>query len=177
MAEVEIKVGAKFDALTHGELSGELDRREARAAAFEREQLRGIKIRRITPLLGVAVGGVLDMGGDNPWPAAPGQAAAAAAPCGPAEGLAWMIRLISIGGLTAGTTPDIVNLYISGQQSQLPWWQFNGNNFAYTFGRREMFLMPGESLHFKSVGTFAATGQITVVGNCEQVPAEMIAKL
>ena len=36
-----------------------------------------------------------------------------------------------------------------------PLWQFNGNNFGYTFGRVEMTLSPGDTLKFASVGTFA----------------------
>ena len=178
MGKVKFEIGAEMDLVSPHDLGRALDRYRAQSEAAEREALRGIKPRRIPPMYGAASGGALDMGGDLPWLPTPLSAnPTVGTPLGPAEGYAWMIRLLSMGGLTFGTTPDIVNMYIYGQSSRNVWWQFNGNNFAYTFGRGELWLSPGERLHFVSVGTFAATGQISVVGNVEQVPAEMLGKL
>jgi hypothetical protein len=65
----------------------------------------------------------------------------------------------------------------AGHPRQAPLWQFNGNNFGYTFGRLEMTLTGGDSLTFASVGTFAATGTIRVTGELVEVPAEMLYKI
>lgn len=96
---------------------------------------------------------------------------------GPESGYAWCLRRIVIDGMTTGATPDVINMYRNAITGQPPLWQFNGNNFAYTFGRLEMTLAGGDTLKFASVGTFAATGLIRVTGELVEVPAEMLYKL
>ena len=96
---------------------------------------------------------------------------------GPEQGYAWSVRRIVIDGMTTGNTPDTINMYRNAITSQPPLWQFNGNNFAYTFGRLELVLMGGDALKFANVGTFAATGLIRVSGELVEVPAEMLWKL
>lgn len=170
MAHIRIEAGAEFDVVSPGELDKSLAREAARARAAELEMLAGIKYRRIPQLTGTAAAGVLDIGGDS-------QPGWSGKPVGPAQGYAWEIKLISVNGLTAGATPDVVNLFILGAGSNLAWWQFNGNNFSYTFGKAELVLLPGETLRIASQGTFAATGPVTLIGSAMQVPAEMLAKL
>jgi len=96
---------------------------------------------------------------------------------GPEQGYAWSLRRIVVDGMTTGATPDVINMYRNAATAQPPLWQFNGNNFGYTWGPLEMVLQPGDSLKFTSVGTFAATGVIRVTGELIEVPAEMLAKL
>ena len=79
-------------------------------------------------------------------------------------------------GLTAGATPDVLNVYRRGGTTQ-PVWQVNGNTFAYTFPRLSFVLLASESLVLVSVGTFTATGTITATADLIEVPAQMLAKL
>ena len=97
--------------------------------------------------------------------------------CGPRSGYAWSVRRLVVDGLTAGTTPDIVNLYRSSNVGQPPLWQFNGNNFGYTFGKLELVLWPGDTFNLVNVGTIAATGIVRLSGELDESPAEMLMKL
>ena len=49
-------------------------------------------------------------------------------------------------------------------------WQFNGNNYAYTFSHHQMVFLEGETPVLTSVGTFAATGTITLEMDFDEVP-------
>lgn len=156
----KIDFGTEIDLLTQGELDASLARH---GDALERSRVRGIRYRRLPLLQGVAAGGVLTLGATTPT-------------VGPDSGFAWSLRRVVITGLTAGATPDVVNLYRNGGGEQ-PVWQFNGNNFGYTFGRLELVIQGGETLVLVSAGTFAATGTITMSGELVEVPAEMLGKL
>jgi len=162
MAEFRLQAGASVDLLTKPELDSSL------AGAFDQAEaarLRGIKHMRLPrTLTGAASGGTLALGESD------GQI------CGPRSGYIWSIRRLVVTGLTSGVTPDVVNLY-HGTAAGPILWQFNGNNFGYTFGRLEMTLYGGENLALASVGTFSATGQITLSGEILEVPAELIGKL
>lgn len=96
---------------------------------------------------------------------------------GPEQGYMWSLRRLLITGLTSGASPDVVNLYFNDRFSGPPVWQFNGNNFGYTFGRFELTMMPGDNISFQNSGTIAATGQVTISGELTQVPAEMMWKM
>jgi hypothetical protein len=166
MAKIRLELGAELDVLTKDELD-----RSLKNHAGELDGLaRAVKYRRLPPLSGTASGGVLDIGGDAgagvTWPGNP---------VGPAQSWAWEIGLLSVTGLTGGATPDVVNLYIQGAGSAYQWWQFNGNSFAYTFGGGELVLLAGESLRLASVGTFAATGRVTLIGSIRsQTPMQKL---
>lgn len=95
---------------------------------------------------------------------------------GPESGYAWSIRRLVIDGMTSGGTPDVINIYRNAVTGA-PLWQFNGNNFGYTFGRLELVLKDGDVLQAASVGTFAATGRIRISGELIEVPAEQLFKL
>ncbi len=137
---------------------------EIRAIVSEelRSAVRGIKYARMPVLSGTASGGTLSMGGHTSPDV-----------IGPEMGQAWVIRHLWISGLTSGTTPDKANLLVNNQT----WWQFNGNNFAYTFGPGELVLQQGEAWQITSTGTFAATGAIQFGGGYWLVPGEMLARL
>lgn len=96
---------------------------------------------------------------------------------GPQEGYAWALTRIVIDGMTSGSTPDEINMYRNSVTGQPPLWQFNGNNFAYTWGKLRMTLMGGDTLKFASTGTFSATGLIRVTGELIEVPAEQLGLL
>ena len=166
MAVFELHAGGRMETTTPAELHQALVRQDERLRA----DLAGIKWRRLPRLFGTAVSGVLDIGGDS-------KAGWNGQPVGPASGFAWSIKLGTVAGLTTGATPDIVNLYIQGANSSVPWWQFNGNNFAYTFGKGDLVILSGESIRLASVGTFVATGTITLLGSVWQVPQEELGKL
>lgn len=135
-------------------------------ATFTAERWRGVKHMRLPEIQGTAAGGVLLIG--------TGQQNT-----GPRAGFAWSIRRLSVGGLTAGGSPDIVNFYFNHTAggAAVPVWQLNGNQFAQTFGRLELTMYGGDILIAASVGTFTATGQVTVTGELIECPAEMITKL
>lgn len=160
MAKFRVTAGAELDVLTQDELDKSL---ESYGDRLERARVRGIRYRRLPLLQGAAAGGVLTLGQNAPT-------------IGPDSGFAWSLRRLVVTGLTAGTTPDLVNLYRNGSGEQ-PVWQFNGNNFGYTFGRLEIVVLGGETLVLQSAGTFAAAGTITLSGELVELPAEMLGKL
>lgn len=152
----------------HLEIPNREENREDIARVMDERQLvaaRGIKWMRLPEITGTAVSSVLTL--DD---------AHGAATVGPESGYLWSLRRIVIDGMTTGGTPDVVNMYRN-STGGAPLWQFNGNNFGYTFGRVEMTLMGGDTLKFASVGTFNATGRIRVSGELVEVPAEMVFKL
>jgi hypothetical protein len=124
-----------------------------------REMHRAETFMRLPLIQGYASGGVLNL----------------VSTVGPYQGYAWDIGLLGISGLTTGTTPDVVNMTFGGGPA-VPWWQFNGNNFAYTFSRGQLVMLPGETITLQSTGAFAATGQITMFGMIRtEMPSEKIA--
>jgi len=159
-----LELGGQLETLTADELDATLSRH---AQQWMQNAARSVKYTRFGPAgAAVASSAVTFDGTGN------GQNATT----GPREGFVWGIKRLAVAGLTSGTTPDVVNLYRN-QPSGAAIWQFNGNNFAYTFGKGEMLLLPGETLSFASVGTIAATGQITLSGDIIQVAAEEIWKI
>lgn len=164
----QFSIGAEFDFLSPSELEEGLSKHAKHLSGLLDSS--GVKYRRLPLLSGTASGGVLDIGGDTgagvTWNGNP---------VGPKQGNAWIIGLLSVNGLTATPVADIVNLYINGAGSSNAWWQFNGANFAYTFGDGQIVLLPGETLRLASPGTIAATGTISLIGSVRsEVPAEKL---
>jgi hypothetical protein len=155
-------IGDRLDKI-HAAIEKSDDRRLART--MEQEKLRTIVAMRLPLLRGVASGSALTLGGDT-------NTAAGQSPVGPDLGYAWSVRHLVIEGMTAGATPDVVNILRNNRIV----WQLNGNQFAQTWGRGEIVLQSGETLQYQSVGTFTATGNIIVHGLAEQVAAEQIGK-
>lgn len=163
MTRVKFDVGAEADILSPGEHAGIM---RMTFANWEAEKLRGVKHMRMPMLQGTAVNGSLII--DPPQP------------IGPREGFAWSIRRLVAFGLTTASgsaTPDIINLYFNHATGAVPAWQLNGNNFGYTFGRLELTMYGGDKLIVNSLGTFQATGTITIGGELIECPAEMLAKI
>ena len=158
MPKVEIRAGSIIDTVNKDELSEALI--EAQAAEFE--HLRGIKPIRLPIVQGTPSSNALTMGGDT------GQGVVS-----PEQGYVWSIRHLVIEGLTASTTPDVMNVLRAGRIV----WQLNGNQFCQVFSRGAILLFPGETLQYKNVGNLAATGAITAHGLAENVPSELIGKL
>lgn len=157
----QLELGAQLETLTRGELSEEL---AAQTQQFFAEYARGQKYMRFGPFGTTVANSAVSFDGSQTQGT------------GPRGGYVWSIRRLDFHGLTEATTPDIVNLTRNDPNGR-PIWQFNGNNWAYTFGKTEMLLFPGETLSFINVGTIAATGQITMAGDILEVPAEQIYKL
>jgi hypothetical protein len=157
MARYELKVGGHIDLLTPGELETALDKQTKALTAYA----IGLKHLRLPTIQGTPANSALVMGGQG---------------CGPRDGFIWSIRRLIINGLTTGTTPDVVNFYLNAAQG-IPMWQLNGNQFGQTFGRLEFTMYGGDQLFVASVGTFNATGTISIAGELLECPAEMISKL
>jgi hypothetical protein len=122
---------------------------------------RADKFMRVPLVTGTASGGVLNI----------------VSTVGPAQGYAWDIGLLGVGGLTAGTTPDLVNMQFGGGPG-VTWWQFTGNAFVSKFSRGEMVMLPGETFTLLSQGSFAATGPIVLYGNIRtEAPADKISSI
>jgi hypothetical protein len=128
-------------------------------------QARGMKWMRLPQITGTASGNVLTLDESHGAPVV-----------GPEQGYAWSLLRIVVDGMTGTATPDVLNMYRN-STGTAPLWQFNGNNFGYTFPRLSLVLMGGDTLKFASTGTFAATGTIRVSGELIETPAEMLWKL
>lgn len=153
MAKFKIQAGADIELLTQGELKDALN--------AVRVPYQAMTMMRLQVINGSAAAGALNLGGDaNPVHT-------------PDTGYVWALRHLVIAGLTRGATPDIVQIF----RAQLPVWELNGNQYAQTFGRGEIMVNQGETLSYRSVGTFSATGQITIHGMAWQVPAQYAAEL
>ena len=136
------------------------------------EQTRLERIREQEKLAGIKAGmrlPVINVKGANPFTAG-GDSTANTPLQKPDEGRAWYLRHLVITGLTTGATPDVVNIL----RGNTVIWQLNGNQFAQTWGKSDIKIAPGESLAYQSVGTFAATGNITITGAVDDYPAEKI---
>jgi hypothetical protein len=163
MAQFTIQGGTQLETATPAEVRAIY----AEELAADRARARGYKWMRLpTSLQGKPSGSAITLGVTRGQP-----------PVGPQQGYAWCLRRLVVDGLTAGATPDVVNLYPNDGFNGPPLWQFNGNNFGYTFGRSEMVLNAGDTLSLQSSGTIAATGLVRLSGELEEVPAEMLYKI
>jgi len=163
MPAVRIQAGAEVEIPSRDEIRSDV------AAVWELQELtkaRGVKWMYLPEILtGTPASSALTLGITK------GQVV------GPEQGYIWMITRLVVSGLTSGTTPDVMNLYRSDRFAGPPMWQFNGNNFAYVWGKFRMTFAPGNTLNLQNVGNLAATGVITVGGELLEVPAEMAGKL
>lgn len=158
------EMGAEFDTLTQTEIDRTLHERLAeQTQEIMREQARGLKYMRIAEQAATIANSAFTLDGSTKA-------------VGPRDGFVWSIRRLVVFGLTAGATPDVANLYRN-RSNGAPVWQFNGNNFGYTFGKTELLLLPGEFLVLTNSGTIAAAGQITLSGDLIECAAEEIYKL
>lgn len=159
--KTKLELGASLDTLNRGELKDELANQ---TQEIYRQFARGCKYLRFGPVPTTITSSAFSFDGSQ------------SSGNGPREGFVWSIRRLMVTGLTSGPTPDTINFY-RGTPGGIPLWQLNGNNFGETFGKMELLLLGGEVLSWNSVGTIAATGQITVSGDILEVAAEEIFKL
>jgi hypothetical protein len=160
MALVRFDVGQSADMLTPSEHSANL---EHHRTSLWVERARGVKHMRMPGLQGTAVSSALLMGHG-------------AQQVGPRDGFCWSVQRLVVNGLTTGATPDVVNFYFNNEEG-VPAWQLNGNQFGTSFGKLQLTMYGGDVLIVQSVGTFNATGTITVQGEVIEVPSEMLWKL
>ena len=158
MALTEIRGGNVINAATPEEVAEIVSQQQ-------RQELRGVKWMRLPAMFGTVSASAIVLDDKS------------AGPIGPEQGYAWSLTRIVVDGLATGATPDVVNMYRNAQTGQPPLWQFNGNNFGYTFGLGSIVLLSGDSLRFQNSGTIAATGLIRATGELVEVPAEMLGKL
>jgi hypothetical protein len=161
---VKIQGGVELEVPNRDEI------REDFSSVWEQQQrarVRGIKWMRLPETLtGKVVSNAITLG------VATGQT-----PLGPESGYAWTFTRLMVTGLATGATPDVVNLYRNDRFAGPPLWQFNGNNFGYTFGKLRVTLMAGDTLSLQNVGALAATGTIFLSGELIEVPAERLGEL
>lgn len=157
MAKFRLGANAEIELLTREEVKTALDEYDAQQYA----RLRATKPIFLPPVIGLAASNALVMGGDS------GEQVT-----DPAEGYVWSLRHLVIEGLTTGANPDVVNV-LRGPRTI---WQLNGNQFCQTFGRGEILILPGQTLSYQSVGTFASTARIIAHGLAQEVPAELVGK-
>jgi hypothetical protein len=161
VAKFKLQAGADLELLTKAEVSEAL----TDAANAEAQRLSGVKPIRFQ-MQGVPAGGAITLGD-------PSTGSQGSPLVGPEQGYMQVIRHLSVEGLTAGATPDIVNVFRNSRQI----WQLTGNAPAAAFGKGVLIFHPGEVLYFKSGTPFAATGTIVAHGTAWNVPAELVGKL
>jgi hypothetical protein len=160
VAKAELRAGASLDLLNQSELRDALS--DSRAQEYA--ALRGIKKIRLPLVSGTPANSAVSFGGHT------GGGLLAT----PQSGFKWAIVHLVINGMTASSSaPDVINIRLQGQTI----WQLNGNQFAQIFPVGAIVLDGGETLDYKSVGTFAATGTITATGSAWEVPGELVGKL
>lgn len=156
-----LELGGVFDTLTRDELHEELTET---AQTYFQQYARGVKYLRMPTASATIASNAFTIDGTS------------GPTLGPRTGYIWTFRRLAVTGLGTGTTPDVANLYRN-NTSAPPVWQFNGNNFVYTFGKTEMLLLPGETLSLTNLGSVTATGTIYLSGDLIEVAAEELFKL
>ncbi len=156
MTAVRLEIGSTVDLLTKGEM-------DEAFTGYEMTRASGVKYTRMPRLYATPASGTVVLGTTSPW-------------AGPHSGYCWSIQRLSCTGLGTGNTPDILNIYRNGTNTD-PVWQLNGNTFGYTFGRGEFILLPGEFIQAASLGSLVSTTQVTLNADVFELPAEMLGKV
>jgi len=152
MSEVELRVGAKINLLNQDELDSTLSRYMEPVGSLRATD--GIHL----PVLFKTGSSPFVMGGDS-----------VPNPQGPASGYVWSVRRIAVEGLATGATPDVLQVFSRNRLVA----QVTGALPVAFIGRGEAVIRSGETLEYRSLGTFAATGQIIASGFAQQVPQEL----
>jgi hypothetical protein len=155
VAKFRIAANAEVDMLTKAELDESL--------AAQRAPYQAVTVLYLPVLFGAASGGALAMGGDS-----------GSVLHSPDAGYVWSVRHLSIEGLTAGATPDVVNINRGGRT----FWKLSGAPpAAETWGRGEFIVRAGMSLSYTNFGAFASVAQIVISGTVWQCPEQFVAEL
>jgi hypothetical protein len=157
-----IEPGSSIETLNKAELDDAL---QNQANIFLHEAAVGIKYIQVTLLQGSVNNTVINIDGSS----------SSGTSAGPRSGYIWTMTRMSVSGLAIGSNPDVVNLYRFNKNG-VPLWQFNGNNFGYTFGKMQMVLLPGTYLTLYGTN-ITATGQVTLTADVIEAPAEMLYKI
>jgi len=162
MPQVIIQAGAKIHIPDGDEMRGYL-KQALIEDERDREHLRAVKWLRAPLVLGTPKSSAVTAGANF------------GSVSGPEQGYSWSIMRLFAQGLTEASTPDIINIFSNdGLTAGSYLWQLNGNSNAATFGKGHLVIHGGETLNFTSVGTFSATGTITLGANVWEVPTERL---
>jgi hypothetical protein len=172
MAQQVIRGGAYLDIPDIAEISATVGEQVQHHLAAEREMTEAVQRDQARAVKWLRLPVVLQGFGAN---SALALTVGAGFNLGPDQGYAWSIRRLAVSGLTAGATPDVVNLNLNAAKPLL--WQFTGTATCAAFGKLSLVLQPGDRLELSSVGTFASTSLVTLAGELVEVPAEMLWKL
>jgi hypothetical protein len=146
--KVKLSAGAEFDMLNRDELAAVL-------RSWQTEITRGAKLRRLS-ISGVAVGGVLAIGGNDD---------------GPAEGMAWAVTRLSV---APGPTLPAGGLQVYANTSESPSALLIRNLTTDVFcGDHGCNILGGESLRIAGTG-LGATDAVTVTLSIKEVPVQQI---
>lgn len=93
---------------------------------------------------------------------------------GPRSGYFWSCMRLVVDGLTSGGSPDVVNLYRNDNTLAAPLWQFNGNNFGYTFSRMQIGIDSGDWFTLANAPgtTISSTSTIRLSGEVLEIASE-----
>lgn len=150
MAIVEMKPGAKFDFLDHGQLTSALSNH---TASWFREMARGLKHMQLPVQLGTV--------GDTAVaiPAAGGEAV------GPRPGFVWAVQRIGVQGLVStGGVNDVLGIYRNSVDPMNYVAQVDASSPFVLFGDKGFILKEGDRLVFANIGALETTSQIVVTG-------------
>jgi hypothetical protein len=159
VVDIQASLSARFDGLQQS--TDAVHSAVNRQTSFLADYLRGETFLRL-PVISATGANPFTMGGDTGLELAT-----------PAQGFVWSVRHLVIEGLTAGATPDVVNIRRGSATGQF-YWQLNGNQFCQSWGRGEIILKAGETLFYQSVGTFTSTLVVKAYGTAQQLPGERI---
>jgi hypothetical protein len=156
--KTRLELRAEIDLLNKDELEDALHKH----SAWERQAAFGLKHMDIPKMTGTPNGGALALGGDQPDQQ----------PVGPRSGWVWGVKRISVDGLSTSGTPDVVKLYKGAR-----FVCFISASPGYvTFGKGQLVLRDQDYLRITGTG-LAATGQVEVYGEADNVPAVMAWKI
>lgn len=159
MVDIQANLALKLDGLQKS--TEDVGKQVRDQTAWMMERYRGETFIRM-PIVQATGTASLTMGGDASSPIV-----------APDQGFVWSVRHLVIEGMTAGSTPDVMNIRRGSATGQIV-WQLNGNQFAQTWGRGEIILKAGETLFYQAVGTFTSTSLIKAYGSAQQLPGERI---
>lgn len=160
MPKVKLEVGVDIETTSPGEFDSILRTAQIDAEQRELERVRAISWGSLPQLQGVAVAGVLSLGGGQQI-------------TGPREGFVWQVRRLCVSGLA---TNDLIGIYLDATVKP-PQWTLSAAVPQATFGKFQLTVREGQTILVANIGTFASTVQINVTGEYVAVPTVMLGKL
>lgn len=158
MAKFKLSAGAEMDVITKKEMAEVMD---TMTRTWMAEVTRGIKHRRFQARASIT-GGAVTIGSsvDNDL--------------GPANGLYWAVKAVSVTGLAVN---DEVQISVNSDPvCSLVRSTGGGLVTRAGFGENELILGPSDTLVASGTG-LTATGQVALFGRCAEVPRNLLYKL